>query len=50
MPIHIRRFHIRKINETHEERNKAHEDAMAKSQKSVKSIPKAPNIPKNLRR
>lgn len=49
MPIHIRRFHIRKVNDLHEERNKAQEDAMAKSQQSVKSIPKAPNIPKNLK-
>lgn len=50
MPIHIRRFHIRKVNDLHEERNKAHEDAMSKSQQNVKSIPKMPNIPKNLRR
>lgn len=50
MPIHIRRFHIKKINDLHEEKNKAHEDAMSKSQQNVKSIPKMPNIPKNLRR
>ena len=50
MPIHLRRFHIRKIDELHKEQNKAHEDAMAKSQQATKSIPKMPNIPKNLRR
>ncbi len=50
MPIHLRRFHIRKINEVHEQQNKAHEDAMAKSQQATKSIPKMPNIPRNLRR
>tara|TARA_Y100000356_G_C11134696_1_gene222001 strand:+ start:493 stop:645 length:153 start_codon:yes stop_codon:yes gene_type:complete len=50
MPIHLRRFHIRKINEVHEQQNKAHEDAMAKSQQATKSMPKMPNIPKNLRR
>jgi len=50
MPIHIRRYHIRKINDLHEERNKAEQDAMAKSQQSVKQIPKMPNIPKSLKR
>jgi hypothetical protein len=50
MPIHLRRYHIRKINKLHEERNKAEQDAMSKSQQSMNSIPKMPNIPKNIRR
>ena len=49
MPIHIRRFHIKKVNETHEERNKAHEDAMLKAKSTSGKIPKTPNIPKNLK-
>jgi len=50
MPIHIRRFHIRKVNDLHEERNKAEESAMAKARQGTSSIPKMPNIPKNLGR
>lgn len=50
MPIHIRRFHIKKVNDLHEERNKAEESAMANARQSNSSIPKMPNIPKNLGR
>jgi len=49
MPIHIRRYHIRKINKLHEERNKAEQEAMNRSQQNVGKIPKMPNIPKNLK-
>ena len=48
MPIHIRRYHIRKISELHEERNKKDQEAMSRMDKTSKSIAKAPNIPKNL--
>lgn len=50
MPIHIRRFHIKKVNDLHEERNKAEESAMEKARQGNSSIPKMPNIPKNLGR
>jgi hypothetical protein len=47
MPIHIRRFHTRRISELHEEQNKEHEKIMAKANQQSK-VAKAPNIPKNL--
>jgi hypothetical protein len=50
MPIHIRRYHIRKINEHHEQQNEEHEKAMRQSAQVANNIPKTPNIPKNLRR
>ena len=49
MPIHIRRFHIRKVNEIHEKRNQAHEEAMAKTNSISSKMPKTPNIPRNLK-
>ena len=49
MPIHIRRYHIRKINSLHEERNKKEQEAMNMVQQKSKSIPKSPSVPKNLR-
>jgi len=50
MPIHIRRYHIRKISELHEERNQKDQEAMSKMDKTSKSIAKTPNVPKNLNR
>ena len=47
MPIHIRRYHIRKINELHKERNEKHDEAMRKAQQGSTSIPKMPNMPKS---
>lgn len=49
MPIHIRRFHIRKINDLHEKHNEEHRKAMETSNRTAQSIPKMPNIPKNLK-
>ena len=49
MPIHIRRYHIRKINDLHEKQNEEHEKAMRQSAQVANNIPKTPNIPKNLR-
>lgn len=48
MPIHIRRYHIRKINELHEKHNEEHEKAMRQSSQMAKNVPKMPNVPKNL--
>lgn len=48
MPIHIRRYHIRKISNLHEERNQKDKEAMSKIDHQSKSIAKMPNIPKNL--
>jgi len=49
MPIHIRRFHIRKINDLHEKHNEEHKKALETSNRTAQSIPKMPNIPKNLK-
>jgi hypothetical protein len=49
MPIHIRRYHIRKIDALHKQHNEEHEKAMRQSSQVAKSIPKMPNIPKNLK-
>jgi len=49
MPIHIRRFHIRKINDLHKKHNEEHRKAMETSNRTAQNIPKMPNIPKNLK-
>lgn len=49
MPIHIRRFHIRKINDLHEKHNEEHKKALQTSKRTAQNIPKMPNIPKNLK-
>ena len=49
MPIHIRRYHIRKINDLHEKHNEEHEKAMRQASQMAQNFPKMPNIPKNLK-
>ena len=49
MPIHIRRYHIRKINDLHEKDNEEHEIAMRQSSQMAQKFPKMPNIPNNLK-
>lgn len=44
MPIHIRRYHIKKINDLHKERNEEEERAMNTSKQNMKSIPATPNM------
>tara|TARA_B100001063_G_C16529756_1_gene435814 strand:+ start:477 stop:626 length:150 start_codon:yes stop_codon:yes gene_type:complete len=46
MPIHIRRFHCKRINDLHEEQNKEHQKIMDKANQHTKAA-KSPNIPKN---
>lgn len=50
MPIHIRRYHIRKINNLHEERNKKEQEAISRAQKGNNTPAKMPSMPKNLNR
>ena len=49
MPIHIRRYHIRKINDLHEKHNEEHEKAMRQSSQVAKNFPKMPNVPKGFK-
>jgi len=44
MPIHIRRYHIKKIDDLHKERNKEEERAMNTSKQNMKNIPATPNM------
>ena len=47
MPIHIRRYHIKKIDELHRKRNDEDQKAMDTSQQTMKNIPLTPNIRKS---
>ena len=44
MPIHIRRYHIKKIDDLHQKRNDEERKAMNTSQETMKKIPSTPNI------
>ena len=44
MPIHIRRYHIKKINDLHEKRNEEEERAMNTSKENMKNMPSTLNI------
>jgi hypothetical protein len=44
MPIHIRRYHIKKIDDLHQKRNDETRKAMNTSQETMKNIPSTPNI------
>ena len=44
MPIHIRRYHIKKINDLHEERHKEDQKAMNTSKQNMKKMPTTPNV------
>lgn len=44
MPIHIRRYHIKKINDLHEKRNEEEERAINTSKQNMKNMPSTPNI------
>ena len=46
MPIHIRRYHIRKINELHTKQNEEHNKQMSKINQQSSKIAKAPNTHK----
>ena len=44
MPIHIRRYHIKKINDLHEKRNEEEERAMNTSKQNMQNIAKMPRV------
>jgi len=46
MPIHIRRYHIRKIDTLHKEHIKENEKFSNKISSATSNIPQMPNIPK----
>jgi hypothetical protein len=48
MPIHIRRYHIRKINEVHTKQNEEHNKQMAKINQQSKQTSKAPRFNKGI--
>ncbi len=48
MPIHIRRYHIRKINELHTKQNEEHNKQMAKVNQQSKTTTKSPNFNKGI--
>ena len=48
MPIHIRRYHIRKINEVHTKQNEEHNKQMAKINQQSKQTAKAPRFNKGI--
>tara|TARA_R110002020_G_scaffold174635_1_gene366131 strand:+ start:566 stop:709 length:144 start_codon:yes stop_codon:yes gene_type:complete len=44
MPIHIRRYHIKKINDLHEKRSEEEQKAINISKQNMKKMPTTPNI------
>ena len=44
MPIHIRRYHIRLINDLHKKQNEEYDKITHQSQQMQSKIPKSPNI------
>ena len=47
MPIHIRRYHIKKIDDLHKKRIDEERKAMNTSQQTMRNIPSTPNINKS---
>jgi len=44
MPIHIRRYHIKKINDLHEKHNEEEQKAINTSKQNMQKMPAVPRM------